>query len=55
MGGELYMMAEMMFEDDESLKAGLRSDEMTRAGENLQTFAAGLVTLLIGEPVPLSG
>jgi uncharacterized protein (TIGR02118 family) len=51
MGGELYMMAEMEFESPEALKNGLRSEEMTRAGENLQTFAAGLVTLLVGQTV----
>lgn len=49
MGEDLYMMAEMFFRDESALKNGLRSPEMAAAGENLNTFAAGLVTLLYGE------
>lgn len=49
MGRETYMMAEMVFEDAESLKRGVNSPEMAAAGENLNSFAEGLVTLLIGE------
>lgn len=49
MGHEMYMMAEMTFKDEVSLKAGLKSPEMAAAGDNLNTFAEGLVTLLIGE------
>ena len=51
MGGELYMMAEMEFDDSEALTAGLKSEAMIKAGDNLQTFAAGLVTLLVGQTV----
>jgi uncharacterized protein (TIGR02118 family) len=51
MGEGLYLMAEMEFADAASLKAGLRSPEMAAAGDNLNRFAAGLVTLLTGEAV----
>lgn len=49
MGDELYLMAEMYFTDASALKAGMKSPEMAAAGENLNGFAAGLVTLLFGE------
>ncbi len=48
MGESLYMMAEMSFDDEAALKAAMRSPEMAAAGENLQSFAAGLTTLLFG-------
>jgi uncharacterized protein (TIGR02118 family) len=48
-GDDLYMMAEMHFADLDSLKAGMRSPEMAEAGQNLNSFAEGLVTLLFGE------
>jgi uncharacterized protein (TIGR02118 family) len=49
MGDDVYMMADMYFTDSSALKVGMKSPEMAAAGENLNTFAAGLVTLLIGE------
>lgn len=49
MGEGFYMMAEMYFSDAESLKAGMKSPEMAAAGENLNSFAGGLVTLMFGE------
>jgi uncharacterized protein (TIGR02118 family) len=49
MGDDIYMMAEMYFTDSSALKAGMKSPEMAAAGENLNSFAAGLVTLLFGE------
>ncbi len=49
MGDDLYMMAEMVFADAEALKAAMRSPEMAAAGENLNSFAGGLVTLLYGQ------
>jgi len=48
-GEGYYLMNEMYFDDREALKAGIKSPEMAAAGENLNTFAAGLVTLLFGE------
>jgi uncharacterized protein (TIGR02118 family) len=49
MGDAFYLMAEMIFPDLDSLKAGMKSPEMAAAGENLNSFAAGMVTLLWGE------
>jgi uncharacterized protein (TIGR02118 family) len=49
MGDGLYMMAEMYFEDMDALKAAMKSQEMQVAGDNLNQFASGLVTLLFGE------
>lgn len=49
MGEGNLLMAEMYFADKEALKAGMRSPEMAAAGEILNTFAEGLVTLAFGE------
>lgn len=46
MGDGLYLMAEMYFADEAALKAAMRSPEMAAAGDNLNTFAAGLATLM---------
>lgn len=54
MGEGFYMMAEMVFTDIEALKNGLRSSEMAAAGENLKSFADGLVTLMYGAEEPSS-
>jgi uncharacterized protein (TIGR02118 family) len=48
MGEGYYLMAEMTFESLETLKAGIKSPEMAQAGENLNSFASGLVTLMFG-------
>lgn len=47
-GEGFYMVTEMHFADSEALKNGLRSPEMAEAGNNLSTFADGLVTLMYG-------
>lgn len=51
MGGEAkyYLMCEMIYDDLESLQAGLRSDEGKASGKDLMGFAGKLVTLMIGE------
>ncbi|HJW91165.1 MAG TPA: EthD family reductase [Anaerolineales bacterium] len=49
MGEGYYLMAEMYFRNAEALKAGMKSPEMAAAGENLNSFAAGLVTMMFGE------
>jgi uncharacterized protein (TIGR02118 family) len=49
MGEELYLMNVMTFEDLDRLKAAMKSPEMAAASENLNTFAAGLVTLYFAE------
>lgn len=51
MGEGFYMMAEMTFNDQEALKAGMKSPVMAAAGENLNTFAPGLATLMFAEDV----
>jgi uncharacterized protein (TIGR02118 family) len=47
-GGEApyYRIAEMYFDDQDTLRAAMRSPEGRAAGEDLQRFAAGLVTML---------
>src|SRR5262244_3954980 len=40
-GEGFYLMAEMHFEDETALKAGMKSPEMAAAGENLNSFAPG--------------
>ena len=49
MGENFYMLAIMEFASESALKIGMRSPEMAAAGENLNTFAEGLVTLMYGE------
>lgn len=41
-----YLVAEMYFDDADALRAALRSPEGRAAGEDLQSFAAGLVTMM---------
>ncbi|MQC26578.1 MAG: EthD family reductase [Chloroflexi bacterium] len=47
-----YLIAEMSFADKDALKAGLNSPEMAAAGENLDSFAKGQYTLMMGEDQP---
>jgi len=49
MGEGLYLMTEMYFTDPAAMKVAMKSPEMATAGENLNSFAAGLVTLMFGE------
>lgn len=49
MGEGPYLMAEMYFADEESLKSAMRSPEMGEAGENLEGFASGLASLMFAE------
>ena len=49
MGEGYYLMAEMYFEDYDAYRAGMKSPEMAAAGENLNSFAEGLVTMMTGE------
>ena len=44
-----YIITEMTFADKESLIAGLNSAEMAAAGENLDSFAKGMYTLMMAE------
>ncbi len=49
MGEAPYLMAEFHFADKDALKAAMKSPEMAAAGDNLNTFAQGLVTLCYAE------
>jgi uncharacterized protein (TIGR02118 family) len=51
MGEGFYMMAEMTFNDKEALKTGMKSPEMAAAGENLNSFASGLATMMFAEDI----
>jgi uncharacterized protein (TIGR02118 family) len=48
MGESYYMLAVMEFGSESAMKNGMRSPEMAAAGENLNSFAEGLVTLMYG-------
>ncbi len=49
MGESWYMMNEMYFNDANALKIAMKSPEMAAAGENLNSFAEGQVTLMYAE------
>jgi uncharacterized protein (TIGR02118 family) len=49
--GKYYLMCEMYYESHEALKAAMKSDEGKASGKDLMSFAAELVTLMIGEEV----
>lgn len=41
-----YLVAEMYFDDTDALRAAMRSPEGRAAGDDLQSFARGLVTMM---------
>jgi uncharacterized protein (TIGR02118 family) len=45
-GEDIVATCEMYFDDSDALKAGMRSDEMRVAGDNLNEFTSGLLTLV---------
>jgi uncharacterized protein (TIGR02118 family) len=45
-GEDLVATCEMYFDDNDAVKAAVRSDEMRVAGDNLNEFASGLLTLV---------
>jgi uncharacterized protein (TIGR02118 family) len=45
-GEDFVAMCEMYFDDNDALKAAMRSAEMGAAGANLNEFAEGLLTLV---------
>lgn len=45
-GEDFVATCEMYFDDVDALKAAMRSDEMRVAGDNLNEFASGLLTLV---------
>jgi uncharacterized protein (TIGR02118 family) len=54
LGGDtdLYLIAELDFDDADALKAGLRSEAMTKAGAVLNDIARPMPTMLIVEDDP---
>lgn len=44
-----YLMAELYFEDMDSLKKGMSSPEGKAAGKNIMSFAGDLVTMMFAE------
>jgi len=47
-GENFYLMAELFFPDKETFKSALRSPEMAAVGQDAHSFAAGLMTILLG-------
>lgn len=47
-GDGFYLMAEMVFEDKDAFKSGMRSPEMAEVGKDANSFAEGLMTMMIG-------
>ena len=45
-GEDIVAMCEMYFDDNDAIKAAMRSDEMRVAGDNLNEFASGRLTLV---------
>jgi hypothetical protein len=43
------MMAKKYFADENALKKDMKSEEMGAAGQKLDSFAKGLVTMFFGE------
>lgn len=48
-GTPYYIITEMYFDDQEAVRAALRAPEARAAGDELQRFAPGLVTLLYAQ------
>ncbi|WBL13003.1 EthD family reductase [Sutcliffiella sp. NC1] len=51
MGGEgkYYLMCEMYYDCHDAFKAAMKTEEAKASGKDLMSFAANLVTLMIGE------
>ncbi len=48
---EYYLLCEMYYDDHESLKKAMRTEEAKESARDLQSFAGELVTMMIGEEV----
>jgi len=48
-----YLQCDMFFENQDSLNTAMKSPEGKAAGKDLMTFAADLVTLIIGEEIQI--
>jgi uncharacterized protein (TIGR02118 family) len=50
-----YLMAEMYYDSEEAMRAGLASSEAAEAARDLMSFAKGLVTMFTAEVKVTSG
>lgn len=50
-GDGYYLMAEMIFPDKATFKTAMRSPEMAATGKDVERFAAGLMTMMMGNEV----
>ncbi|WP_217586291.1 EthD family reductase [Lentibacillus saliphilus] len=48
---DYYLLCEMYYDDHESLKAAMKTDEGKASGKDVMQFAGDLVTLMIGEDI----
>ncbi|MCU9594793.1 EthD family reductase [Caldibacillus thermolactis] len=48
---EYYLLCEMYYDDHQSLKEAMKTDEAKASGKDLMSFAGDLVTMMIGEEV----
>jgi uncharacterized protein (TIGR02118 family) len=48
---DYYLLCEMYYDDHDSLKTAMRTDEAKASGKDLMSFAGDLVTMMIGEEI----
>jgi uncharacterized protein (TIGR02118 family) len=48
-GENYYLITELVFSDSNALRVALKSPEMVAAAQHLETFADGLVSLMVAE------
>ncbi|GIO23629.1 EthD family reductase [Oceanobacillus sp. J11TS1] len=48
---KFYLLCEMYYDDHESLKQAMKTDESKASGKDLMSFAGDIVTMMIGEEV----
>ncbi|WP_085992302.1 EthD family reductase [Oceanobacillus senegalensis] len=46
-----YLLCEMYYDDHESLKKAMKTEESKASGKDLMSFAGNLVTMMVGEEV----
>lgn len=44
-----YLLCEMVYDDHDSMKAAMKTDEGKAVEKDLMTFASDLVTMMVGE------
>ncbi|GAB3043758.1 EthD family reductase [Virgibacillus ainsalahensis] len=48
---DYYLLCEMYYDDHDSLKQAMKTDESKASGKDLMSFAGDIVTMMIGEEV----